>query len=71
MKKVGNRDELTTVPKADRGFEGKEIYGGGDRGKEPAGYQLTTDLLKMSSHSSVTISPVSACSTEEKSRDAA
>ena len=71
LQKIGNRDELTTVPETDRGLKGKEINDGGCRGKKPAGYQFTTDLLKMSSHSSVTISPVSDCSTEEKSREAA
>ena len=71
LQEIGNRDKLAAVPETDRGLNGEEINDGSYRSKEPAGYQFTTDLLKMSSHSSVTISPVSVCSTEEKSREAA
>lgn len=71
LQEIGNGDKLATVPETDRWFKSEEINSGGCRGKKPADYQFTTDLLKMSSHSSVTISPVSDCSTEEKSREAA
>ena len=71
LQEIGNGDKLTAVPETDRGFEGEEVNSRCSYGKEPADYQFTTDLLKMSSHSSVTISPVSDCSTEEKSREAA
>ena len=71
LKEVGDGDKLAAVPETDRGFEGKEVDEGGDGCQQPADYQFTTDLLKMSSHSSVTISSVSDCSTLEKSREAA
>ena len=71
LQEVGHRDELATVPKTDGGFERKKVNRGGGCGQQPADHQFTTDLLKMSSHSSLTISSVSPCSTEEKSREAA
>ena len=70
LKEIGDGDKFATVPETDCGFECEEVNGGGEDGQEPADYQFTTDLLKISSHSSVTISSTRACSTEEKSRAA-
>ena len=76
---VAGDDELAAVPPGDGGVEGEEVDGGGEERQEPSrgafvaeeGYQLTTALLKMSSHSSVTISPTRVLSTAERSREAA
>ena len=70
LQEIGNGDELATVPETDRWFKSEEINSGGCCGKKPADYQFTTDLLKMSSHSSVTISLTNPLSTDEKSREA-
>ena len=78
LQQVGDGDELATVPEADGRLEGEEVDRRGDDGQQPADdqpdkpvdYQFTTDLLKMSSHSSLTISLTSEASTAEKSREA-
>ena len=70
LEEIGDGDKFATVPETDCGFECEEVNGGGEESQEPADYQFTTDLLKISSHSSVTISSTRACSTEEKSRAA-
>ena len=66
-------DEFATIPPTDRTVHGKEVdhqrKKEHNKGVVPF-YQLTTDLLKISSHSSVTISPTSPASTDEKSREA-
>lgn len=64
LESVACSDELTAVPPADRVVHGEEI--GGQCHKK--NYQFTTALLKISSHSSVTISPINPASTDEKSR---
>ena len=78
LQQVGDGDEFATVPEADGRLEGEEVDRRGGDGQQPAddqpdkavGYQFTTDLLKMSSHNSLTISPTSEASTAEKSREA-
>lgn len=67
LESVACSDELTAVPPADRVVHGEEI--GGQCHKK--NYQFTTALLKMSSHSSVTISSNNEFSTAEKSSEAA
>ena len=73
LKTIARGDKLATIPPANRTVHSKEV----DRQRKEenqqvtmATYQLTTDLLKTSSHSSVTISPTKELSTEEKSREA-
>lgn len=70
LQQVGDGNKLAAVPETGGGFEGEEIDCRGADGQQPSDYQFTTDLLKMSSHSSLTISPTSEASTAEKSRDA-
>lgn len=70
LEAVARGDELAAVPPRNRAVHGEEVD---EKGKQEDGipYQFTTDLLKTSSHSSVTISDTRELSTEEKSREAA
>ena len=74
---VGGNDELTTVPPRYTAVEGEGVDRQGYKEEKPGrvtqhtAHQFTTDLLKMSSHSSVTISPTRVLSTAERSREAA
>jgi hypothetical protein len=63
--------ELATVPPRYRSVHGEKVYRRGKSRQQGETYQLTTDLLKMSSHSSVTISLMRLLSTAEKSSVAA
>ena len=64
LKSPAGGDELATIPPAGRQVHSEEV-GGESHQKN---YQFTTALLKISSHSSVTISPINPASTDEKSR---
>lgn len=76
LQKRRDGNKLASIPKTDSRFQTKEVDPRGTQRQQPPNeevepaYQLTTDLLKMSSHSSVTISLTSPASTAERSSEA-
>ncbi len=73
LKSVACGDKLATIPPTGRRVHRQQVDQRGEKEYEKCVvtlYQLTTDLLKISSHSSVTISLTKLLSTEEKSREA-
>ena len=71
LEQVAGRDKLAAVPPAGAAVEREQVDQGAEGSQGPACYQFTTALLKISSHSSDTISLIRLFSTDEKSSEAA
>ena len=71
LKKVTCSNKLATIPPAGAAIQGEQVDQGAESRQDPACYQFTTALLKISSHSSDTISLIRPLSTDEKSCEAA